>query len=89
MTVDLLDLSASSICPLRRMCLFLGSVCFAGRTNIHESFALVKQLDMGRVKWVYAVSMLRHFQGYQGFLKSLNKNGDTVCRAITWKRIIS
>jgi len=55
-----------------------------GRTNIHESFALVKKLDMSKVKWVYAVSMLRHFQGYQGFLKSLNKEWeDTVCRAIT------
>ena len=54
-----------------------------GRTNIHESFALVKKLDMSRVKWVYTVSMLRHFQGYSGFLKSLNKEWeDTVCRAI-------
>lgn len=54
-----------------------------GRTNIHESFGLVKKLDMSRVKWVYAVSMMRHFQGYSGFLKSLNKEWEeTVCRAI-------
>jgi acyl transferase domain-containing protein/NAD(P)H-dependent flavin oxidoreductase YrpB (nitropropane dioxygenase family)/NAD(P)-dependent dehydrogenase (short-subunit alcohol dehydrogenase family)/acyl carrier protein len=54
-----------------------------GRTNIHESFALVKKLDASRVKWVYAVSMLPHFQGYSGFLKSLNKEWEeTVCRAI-------
>jgi len=54
-----------------------------GRTNIHELFGLVKKLDMSRVKWVYSVSMLRHFQGYPGFLKSLNKEWEeTVCRAI-------
>jgi NAD(P)-dependent dehydrogenase (short-subunit alcohol dehydrogenase family)/acyl carrier protein len=67
-----------------------------GRTNILESFALVKKLDMSRAGWVYAVSdlnshfgkhgdpsMLRHFQGYAGFLKSLDKEWEnTLCRTI-------
>jgi NAD(P)-dependent dehydrogenase (short-subunit alcohol dehydrogenase family)/acyl carrier protein len=68
----LLDLSTSSDLSASR-----------GRTNIHESFGLIKKLDMSRVRWVYAISMLRHFQGYPGFLKSLNKEWEeTVCRAI-------
>ena len=81
----LLDLSASSdLSAAWDLSVSSDLSALRGRTNIHESFALVKKLDMSRVKWVYAVSMLRHFQGYQGFLKSLNKEWeDTVCRAIT------
>jgi NAD(P)-dependent dehydrogenase (short-subunit alcohol dehydrogenase family)/acyl carrier protein len=52
-------------------------------TPILETFALVKKLDANKARWVYAVSMGQHIQGYSGFLKSLDKEWEnTQCRAI-------
>lgn len=67
-----------------------------GRMNIIESFAMVKKLDPGKVKWVYAVSdfdgytdqdadlkLLQHFQGYPGFLISLDQEWEHAkCRTV-------
>ncbi|HWK03478.1 MAG TPA: SDR family NAD(P)-dependent oxidoreductase [Puia sp.] len=66
------------------------------RLSILESFALIKKLDPGKVKWVYVLSdlnnhlrqqtdpqLLRRFQGYPGFLKSLGKEWEhTRCGTI-------
>ncbi|WP_220417440.1 SDR family NAD(P)-dependent oxidoreductase [Dyadobacter frigoris] len=67
------------------------------RPTIIESFELIKKLDFERVKWVYTISdtqsmvsgdsdikLLRHFQGYSGLLKSLDKEYEnTKCRLVS------
>ncbi|MHA4809439.1 SDR family NAD(P)-dependent oxidoreductase [Flavitalea flava] len=67
------------------------------RFTISQSFSLVKKLNPGKIKWVYVlsdfweqadrdtdVSLLRHFQGYTGFLKSLDKEWEHAqCRTIS------
>ena len=67
------------------------------RPTIIESFELIKKLDFEKVKWVYTISdtqsfvagdsdikLLRHFQGYSGLLKSLDKEYDhTKCRLVS------
>jgi NAD(P)-dependent dehydrogenase (short-subunit alcohol dehydrogenase family)/acyl carrier protein len=66
------------------------------RLNIIDAVRMVKSLDMNRVKWVYVLSdhgahvdknedpkFLRSYQGYTGFIKSLDKEYDQAkCRAI-------
>jgi acyl transferase domain-containing protein/NAD(P)-dependent dehydrogenase (short-subunit alcohol dehydrogenase family) len=73
------------------------------RCHLLESFSLVKKLDMARVRWIYVVSDLnnhlrdkadpaefRHFQGYGGFLKSLDKEFEHIrCRTINLDMEIS
>lgn len=68
------------------------------KPTIIESFSLIKKLDFGKVKWIYTVSdtqsaldkdtdvkLLRHFQGYAGLLKSLDKEYDqTKCRLVSF-----
>ena len=52
-------------------------------TTMPEAFAFVKKLDANKARWVYAVSMGQHIQGYPGFLKSLDKEWEnTRCRTI-------
>ncbi|GGN04290.1 polyketide synthase [Dyadobacter beijingensis] len=67
------------------------------KPTIIESFSLIKKLDFSKVKWVYTISdtqsaldkdtdvkLLRHFQGYAGLLKSLDKEYDqTKCRLVS------
>jgi acyl transferase domain-containing protein/NAD(P)H-dependent flavin oxidoreductase YrpB (nitropropane dioxygenase family)/NAD(P)-dependent dehydrogenase (short-subunit alcohol dehydrogenase family)/acyl carrier protein len=67
------------------------------KPTIIESFSLIKKLDFGKVKWIYTISdtqsaldkdtdvkLLRHFQGYAGLLKSLDKEYDqTKCRLVS------
>jgi len=67
------------------------------RPTIIESFELIKKLDFNRAKWVYTISdtqsllsdgsdvkLLRHFQGYSGLLKSLDKEYEnTKCRLVS------
>jgi len=66
------------------------------RLSIMEAVELVKSLDMHRVKWVYVVSdhaahvalqddpkFLRSYQGYTGFIKSLDREYENAkCRTI-------
>lgn len=66
------------------------------RLNIIEAVQMVKSLDMQRVKWVYVLSdhsahvdknddpkFLRSYQGYTGFIKSLDREYEhTKCRTI-------
>lgn len=66
------------------------------RLNIIDAVRMVKSLDMNRVKWVYVLSdhgahvdknedpkFLRSYQGYTGFIKSLDKEYDQAkCRTI-------
>ncbi len=66
------------------------------RSDIMQCFSMIKQLDPAKIKWVYAVSdfnnhlerntdpgLLKHFQGYPGFLKSLGREWEqTRCRTI-------
>lgn len=68
------------------------------KPTIIESFSLIKKLDFSKVKWIYTVSdtqsaldkdtdvkLLRHFQGYAGLLKSLDKEYDqTKCRLVSF-----
>ncbi len=68
----------------------------AQRPSITEAFSLIKKLDSAKVKWVYVLSdfkghsdqqpgvqLLRQFQGYNGFIKSLDKEWDNAkCRTI-------
>lgn len=68
------------------------------KPTIIESFSLIKKLDFSQVTWVYTVSdtqsaldkdtdvkLLRHFQGYAGLLKSLDKEYDqTKCRLVSF-----
>jgi acyl transferase domain-containing protein/NAD(P)H-dependent flavin oxidoreductase YrpB (nitropropane dioxygenase family)/NAD(P)-dependent dehydrogenase (short-subunit alcohol dehydrogenase family)/acyl carrier protein len=68
------------------------------RPSITEAFSLIKQLDSAKVKWVYVLSdfkthldrqadvqLLRAFQGYNGFIKSLDKEWDHAkCRTINF-----
>jgi acyl transferase domain-containing protein/NAD(P)H-dependent flavin oxidoreductase YrpB (nitropropane dioxygenase family)/NAD(P)-dependent dehydrogenase (short-subunit alcohol dehydrogenase family)/acyl carrier protein len=52
-------------------------------TPILKTFALVKKLDANKARWIYALSIGQHIQGYSGFLKSLDKEWEnTQCRAI-------
>ena len=59
------------------------------RKDILSAFDTIKKLHPEKVKWVYAISdidtaRLRNFQGYPGFLKSLDKEWDhTKCRSIS------
>ncbi len=67
------------------------------KPTIIESFSLIKKLDFGKVRWIYTISdtqsvldkntdvkLLRHFQGYAGLLKSLDKEYDqTKCRLVS------
>lgn len=67
------------------------------KPTIIESFSLIKKLDFSKVKWIYTISdtqsaldkdtdvkLLRHFQGYAGLLKSLDKEYDqTKCRLVS------
>ncbi|TDW99258.1 type I polyketide synthase [Dinghuibacter silviterrae] len=73
------------------------------KLTIDESFGMVKKLDLNRVKWIYAISdlggymtlpgearFLRHFQGFPGFLKSLDKEWEkTKCRMINLQNKLS
>lgn len=66
------------------------------RLNIIDAVRMVKSLDMNHVKWVYVLSdhaahvdknedpkFLRSYQGYTGFIKSLDKEYEQVkCRTI-------
>lgn len=66
------------------------------RLNIIDAVRMVKSLDMNRVKWVYVLSdhsahvdknedpkFLRSYQGYTGFIKSLDKEYEHAkCRTI-------
>lgn len=66
-------------------------------TPIVDHFPMIKQLDFSVVKWVYLISdiknhvnentdvkMLRHYQGYSGFFKSLDREYDqTKCRIVS------
>lgn len=66
------------------------------KKTIMDHAALIKRLDFEQVKWVYLVSdtkvylnaaadtsSLRHFQGYSGFFKSLDKEYEnTKCRIV-------
>lgn len=68
------------------------------KPTIIESFSLIKKLDFSKVKWIYTISdtqsaldkdtdvkLLRHFQGYAGLLKSLDKEYDqTKCRLVSF-----
>jgi len=67
------------------------------KINIIDYIAMIKGLDFEEMKWVYFISdtkghmteaddasMLRHFQGYSGLFKSLDKEYDTTkCRIIS------
>jgi acyl transferase domain-containing protein/NAD(P)H-dependent flavin oxidoreductase YrpB (nitropropane dioxygenase family)/NAD(P)-dependent dehydrogenase (short-subunit alcohol dehydrogenase family)/acyl carrier protein len=67
------------------------------KPTIIETFSLIKKLDFSHVKWIYTISdtqsfldkdtdvkLLRHFQGYAGLLKSLDKEYDqTKCRLVS------
>ncbi|MDB4923263.1 type I polyketide synthase [Mucilaginibacter sp.] len=67
------------------------------REGIIDHFSTIKKLDFGEVKWVYLVSdtrlhlkeytditQLRHYQGYPGFFKSLDKEYEyTKCRIVS------
>jgi len=69
----------------------------ANKVNIIDYIAMIKRLDFEEMKWVYFISdtkshvmdgddasMLRHFQGYSGLFKSLDKEYDhTKCRIIS------
>ena len=73
------------------------------KPTIIESFSLIKKLDFTKVKWIYTVSdtqsaldkdtdvkLLRHFQGYAGLLKSLDKEYDeTKCRLVSFTSQLS
>ncbi len=73
------------------------------KPTIIESFSLIKKLDFSKVKWIYTVSdtqsaldkdtdvkLLRHFQGYAGLLKSLDKEYDhTKCRLVSFTSPLS
>ncbi|MEN0057018.1 MAG: acyltransferase domain-containing protein, partial [Mucilaginibacter sp.] len=67
------------------------------RVGIIDHFALIKKLDFAAVKWVYLISdtklhlnefsdisLLRRYQGYAGFFKSLDREYEqTKCRVIS------
>ncbi|MDN3548142.1 type I polyketide synthase [Mucilaginibacter aquaedulcis] len=67
------------------------------RVGIIDHFALIKKLDFAAVKWVYLISdtkqhlnelsdisLLRRYQGYAGFFKSLDREyEETKCRVIS------
>ena len=69
------------------------------RQDILTAFSTIKKLDPKNVKWVYAISgieqaadtkHLRNFQGYPGFLKSLDIEWEqTKCRSISLTGILS
>jgi acyl transferase domain-containing protein/NAD(P)H-dependent flavin oxidoreductase YrpB (nitropropane dioxygenase family)/NAD(P)-dependent dehydrogenase (short-subunit alcohol dehydrogenase family)/acyl carrier protein len=73
------------------------------KPTIIESFSLIKKLDFSKVKWIYTISdtqsaldkdtdvkLLRHFQGYAGLLKSLDKEYDeTKCRLVSFTSQLS
>ncbi len=44
-----------------------------------DAFSLIKSLDLGRVRWVYAVSGRRRSHGFSGLLKSLEKEFPSLC----------
>jgi len=73
------------------------------RLNIIEAVNMVKALDMNRVKWIYVLSdhhaahllqhndpkFLRTYQGYTGFIKSLDKEYEHAkCRTLHFMRAI-
>ncbi len=67
------------------------------KATIIDNIARIKELDFGEMKWVYLISdtkgymdneadtaMLRHFQGYSGLFKSLDKEYEnTKCRVVS------
>ena len=67
------------------------------RVGIIDHFALIKKLDFATVKWVYLISdtklhlnefsdisLLRRYQGYAGFFKSLDREYEqTKCRVVS------
>lgn len=73
------------------------------RTSIIDHFPMIKQLDFEKLKWVYLicdtkrhvnghtdVSMLRHYQGYSGFFKSLDREYEnTKCRIVSLETKLS
>lgn len=76
--------------------IILDMVASNHRLSIIEAVQMVKSLDMQRVKWVYVLSdhsahvdknddpkFLRSYQGYTGFIKSLDKEYEhTKCRTV-------
>jgi len=76
--------------------IILDMVASNHRLSIIEAVQMVKSLDMQRAKWVYVLSdhsahvdrnddpkFLRSYQGYTGFIKSLDKEYEhTKCRTI-------
>ena len=73
------------------------------KPTIIESFSLIKKLDFSKVRWIYTISdtqsafdedtdvkLLRHFQGYAGLLKSLDKEyEETKCRLVSFTSQLS
>jgi acyl transferase domain-containing protein/NAD(P)H-dependent flavin oxidoreductase YrpB (nitropropane dioxygenase family) len=73
------------------------------REGIIDHFSTIKKLDFGEVKWVYLISdtrlhlkestditQLRHYQGYSGFFKSLDKEYEhTKCRVVSLQTQLS
>ncbi|WP_158795359.1 type I polyketide synthase [Pedobacter sp. L105] len=69
----------------------------AVKSTIIDYIAMIKQLDFEEMKWVYFISdtkghvgeeaditLLRHFQGYSGLFKSLDKEYEnTKCRIVS------
>lgn len=67
-----------------------------GKADIIDHISLIKQLDFEQLRWVYLISdtkghigeksettLLRHFQGYSGLFKSLDKEYEnTKCRLV-------
>jgi len=67
------------------------------KATIIDNIAMIKELDFEEMKWVYLISdtkgymdnesdaaMLRHFQGYSGLFKSLDKEYEnTKCRVVS------
>ncbi|MBB6498059.1 type I polyketide synthase [Pedobacter cryoconitis] len=67
------------------------------KPGIIDHFEMIKQLDFEKIKWVYLISdtkcylnedadieLLRHYQGYSGFFKSLDREYDnTKCRIVS------
>jgi acyl transferase domain-containing protein/NAD(P)H-dependent flavin oxidoreductase YrpB (nitropropane dioxygenase family)/NAD(P)-dependent dehydrogenase (short-subunit alcohol dehydrogenase family) len=73
------------------------------KSVIIEHFEMIKQLNFEKVKWVYMISdvrtylndstdveMLRLYQGYSGFFKSLDREYEnTKCRLVSLETIMS
>lgn len=80
--------------------IILNMFASVNKVNIIDYIAMIKRLDFEEMKWVYFISdtkghmteaddasMLRHFQGYSGLFKSLDKEYDTTkCRMISLTR---